>query len=130
VGRSDVGPRVTHVLGIVVVNLRGTSGNTLYRVLLLVYVPRETPFRVLLLVNVGPRATHVIGYCRYLYYVAPRATLYWLLLLVYEGPRTTHFTGYCRGSCEALGNTLYWASLGLMWGTFINGFKTILFLKY
>jgi hypothetical protein len=34
--RSDVGPLVTHVLGIVVVNLRGASGNTLYWVLLLV----------------------------------------------------------------------------------------------
>jgi hypothetical protein len=52
-------------------------------------------------------------------------TLSWLLLLVYEGPRTTHFTGYCCRLCEVLGNALYWASLGLMWGAFINGFKII-----
>jgi hypothetical protein len=36
VRRSDVGPRVTHVLGIVVVNLRGALGNALFWVLLLV----------------------------------------------------------------------------------------------
>jgi hypothetical protein len=47
------------------------------------------------------------------------------LLLVYEGPLTTHFTGCCGGLCEVSGNTLYWASLGLMWATFINGFKII-----
>jgi hypothetical protein len=52
-----------HVLGIVVVNLRGASGNTLYWVLLLVYVPRATHYWVLLLVYVGPRATHFTGYC-------------------------------------------------------------------
>jgi hypothetical protein len=52
-------------------------------------------------------------------------TLYWLLLLIYEGPWTTHFTGYCCGLCEGSGNTLYWAPLGLMWATFINGFKII-----
>jgi hypothetical protein len=33
--RSDVGPRVTHILGIVVVNFRVASGKTLYWVLLL-----------------------------------------------------------------------------------------------
>jgi hypothetical protein len=52
-------------------------------------------------------------------------TRYWLLLLVYEGPRTTHFTGYCCGLCEGSDNTLYRASLGLMWAAFINGFKII-----
>jgi hypothetical protein len=61
VRRSDVGPRVTHVLGIVVANLRGAS----YWVLLLVYVPLETLYWVLLLV-----------------YVGPRATLYWVLLVM------------------------------------------------
>jgi hypothetical protein len=50
-------------------------------------------------------------------------------LLVYEGHRTTHFTWYCCGLCDVLGNTLYWSSLGLMWGAFINGFKIILFLN-
>jgi hypothetical protein len=50
VGRSDVGPRATHLLGIVVVCLRGASGNTLYWVLLL-------------LTYAGHRGTHFTGYC-------------------------------------------------------------------
>jgi hypothetical protein len=54
--------------------------------------------------------------------------IYWVLLLVYEGPRDKHRTGYCCGLCEVSGNTLYWASLGLMWAAFINEFK-IIFLK-
>jgi hypothetical protein len=41
--------RATHVLGIVVVNLRGALGKTHYLVLLLAYV--------------GPQATHITGYC-------------------------------------------------------------------
>jgi hypothetical protein len=42
VGRSDIGPRATHLLGIVVC-LRGASGNALYWVLLLLAYagPRE-----------------------------------------------------------------------------------------
>jgi hypothetical protein len=66
-------------------------GNTLYWVLLLVYV----------------------GYSCWLC-CASGNRRYWLLLLVYEGPRTTHFTGYCCGLCEVSGNTLYWASLIIM----------------
>jgi hypothetical protein len=146
VARSDVWPRVTHVLGIVVVNLLGASGKdtllgivvglcgasgTLYWVLLLVYVPRATLYWVLLLVYVGPLATHFTGYYCWLC-CALGNTLYWLLLLVYEGPQTTHCTGYCCGLCKVLGNTLYWSSLGLMCGAFIShvsGFKIILFKK-
>jgi hypothetical protein len=90
------GGRATHVLGTVVVNLRGASGNTPYWVLLLVYV----------------------GYCFWLC-CASSNTLYWLLL-VYEGHRTTHFTGYCYGLWEVSGSTHYWASLGLMWGAFFR----------
>jgi hypothetical protein len=96
----------------------------LYWVLLLVYVPRTTLYWVLLLVYV-PRAT--LYWVLLLVYVGPPATHYWLLLLVYEGPRTTHFAGYCCGLYKVLGSTLYWASLSLIWGAFINGFKIILF---
>jgi hypothetical protein len=51
------------------------------------------------------------------------------IVVGYVVPRTTHVTasGYCCGLCEVLGNTLYWASSGLLWGAFINGFKIILF---
>jgi hypothetical protein len=146
VGQSDVGPWVTLVLGIVVVNLRGASGNTLYWVLLLFWcgASGNTFYWVLMLVYV------------------PRATLYWVLLLVYVGPWATHFTGWVLllvmlrlgqhillaivvSLWGALDNTPYWVLLlvmrgfgqhtllgiiiGLMWGAFINGFKIILFLK-
>jgi hypothetical protein len=37
------------------------------------------------------------------------------IVVGYVAPLATHFTGYCRGLCEVLGNTLYWASIGLMW---------------
>jgi hypothetical protein len=65
----------------------------------------------LLLVYVGPRATHFTGYCCWLtkeygvsgntlYWVlllglcwASGNTFYWVLLLVYVGPWVTHFTG-------------------------------------
>jgi hypothetical protein len=84
--------------GIVDIGLHGASGNTLCWVLLLVHV--------------GPRATHL---------------LYWILLLVYVGARATHFTGYCCWLTWGLvqhtslgivvglrgdsGNTLYWVLL-------------------
>jgi hypothetical protein len=118
----------------IVVGLCGASGNTVHWVLLLVYV--------------GPRATHLTGYCWFMWHLGQHILLgivvglglcgvlllvmlrlgnthYWLLLLVYEGPLPTHFTEYCCGLCEVSGNTLYWASLGLMWAAFINGFKII-----
>jgi hypothetical protein len=57
-------------------------------------------------------------------------TLYWVLLLVYVGGLGRHTSlGIDVGLCGASGNTLYWASLGLMWAAFINGFKTIFFQK-
>jgi hypothetical protein len=93
------------------VGLCGASGNTLYWVLLLAYVPQATLYWVLLLVYVGPRATHFTGYCYWLC-CASGNTIYWLLVLVYEGIGqhtllgivvgyvrfwTTHFTGlHCR----------------------------------
>jgi hypothetical protein len=44
------------------------------------------------------------------------------------GPRVTHVLGIVVVNLRgASGNTLYWASLGMMWGTFINGFKIIFF---
>jgi hypothetical protein len=46
--RSDVGPRVTHVLGIVAVNLREASGNTA---------------GYCCWFDVGPRARHFTGCC-------------------------------------------------------------------
>jgi hypothetical protein len=84
------------LLGITV-GLCGTSGNTLYWVLLLV------------MLRLGQH------------------TLLALLLLVYEGPRTTHFTDSIVVGYARFGATLYWASLGLMWGAFINVVKIILF---
>jgi hypothetical protein len=84
------------------------SGNTLYWVLLLVYVGAsgDTLYWVLLWVYLG---------------------LHLVLLLVYEGPRDKHLTGYCCGLCEASGNTPYWTSLGLMWAVFINAFQNNIF---
>jgi hypothetical protein len=51
---------------------------------------------MLLLVYVGPRATHFTGYCCWFTKVcgASGSTLYWVLL-AYVGSRATHFTGYC-----------------------------------
>jgi hypothetical protein len=65
-------------LGNVVVSLCGASGNTPYRVLLLVYV--------------GRRATHFTGYC----------------CLVYVGLGQHTLLGIVVGLCGALGNTHYW----------------------
>jgi hypothetical protein len=62
--RSDVGPRVTHVLGIVVVNLCGASGKTLYWVLLLGYVRPPGNYWVLLLVMQGFGQHTLLGIIR------------------------------------------------------------------
>jgi hypothetical protein len=59
-----------------------------------------------------------VGYCCWLRCASGNTFTGWLLLLVYEGPRTTHYTGHGCGLCEVSCNTLYWASLGLMWGAF------------
>jgi hypothetical protein len=50
---------------------------------------------VMLLVYVGPRATHLTGNCCWFTkaYEASGNTLYWVLLFVYVGSRATHFTG-------------------------------------
>jgi hypothetical protein len=88
-------------------------------------------FWVLLLVYMGPRATHFTGYCWFMWRLGQHTL--WVLLLVYVGivvgyvsPRATRRTGYCYwfmrglgqhtllgyccGLCEVSGNTLYWAS--------------------
>jgi hypothetical protein len=62
VGRSDVGHRATRVLGIVVVNLSGASGNTLC-CWSDVGPAGNTLYWVLLLVYVGARVTHFSAYC-------------------------------------------------------------------
>jgi hypothetical protein len=52
---------------------------------------------MLLLVYVGPRATHFTGHCCWLTKVCGVSgnTLYWVLLFGLRGPRATHITGYC-----------------------------------
>jgi hypothetical protein len=81
------------LLGIVV-GLCGASGNTFYWVLLLVYV--------------GPQATHFTGYCCWFMWGLGQHTLLGIVvglcasgntslgfaLLVYVEPQATHFTGY------------------------------------
>jgi hypothetical protein len=158
VGRSDIGPQVTHVLGIID-NLCEASGNTLYWVLWLVWcgASGNTLYWALLLVYVGPRVTHFTGYCCWpmclrqhftgyccwfmwglgqhtllgivVGYVVLRQHTLLAIVVGYVVPRTTHLTGYCCGLYEVLGSTLYWASLALMWGAFISGFKINLFLS-
>jgi hypothetical protein len=106
----------------VVVSLCGASGNTLYWVLLLVYV--------------GAWATHFTGYCCWFtwglgqhtllgivvgLHGALGNTLYWVLLLVYMGPRATHFI--VDGLCEVSDNTLHWASLFVCYGSSAMGLK-------
>jgi hypothetical protein len=112
---------VQHTLLGIAVGLCGASGNTLHWVL--VYA-------------VAPRATYFSGYgsCWFMWGTVVgykcmlrhgQHTLLGILSLVYDGPLPTHFIGYCCGLCEVSGNTLYWPSLGLTWGPFINGFKII-----
>jgi hypothetical protein len=100
--RSDVGPRVTHVLGIVVVNLRGASGKTVYRVLLLV-------------LDVGPWVRHFIGCCCWFMWGLGQHTLLGIVV-GYVAPLATHVTGYCFGVRGASDNTLYWVLLWVMRG--------------
>jgi hypothetical protein len=85
---------------------------------------------MLLLVYVGPWATHFTGYCCWFYTKVGGAsgnTIYWVLLFGLRGLRATHITGYCClvyvglrqhtllgivvGLCGASGNTLYWVLL-------------------
>jgi hypothetical protein len=118
VGPCDVGPRATHLLGIIVVCLHGTLDNTLYWVSLLVYVPRTTLYWVLLLLHVVPRAIHpysgyrwclgkhtllgiVVGLCGVL-----------LLAMLCLGQHT--LLGIVVGLWEASANTLYGVGL-LLW---------------
>jgi hypothetical protein len=108
VGRSDVGPHATHLLGIVVVSLRGASGNTLYWVLLLAYAgPRGTHLTgYCCWFDVGLRATHFNGY-RFWFMSGPRQHTFntgYCCLFMCLGQR---FTGYCNavGLCGASGNT-------------------------
>jgi hypothetical protein len=120
-GTFDVGHLATHLLDIVV-GLCGSSGNTLYWVLLLVYV--------------GPRETHFTGYCCWFTWGLGQDTLlgivvglrgasgnilYWILLLVYVGPLATHFIFV--GLYEVSDNTLYWASLFVCYGSSAMGLK-------
>jgi hypothetical protein len=85
-----------------------------------------------LLVYVAPQATSLLGIfvdlCGGIVIELCCAwgnTLYCVLLLIYEGPQTTHFAGYCCGLLEVSGDTLYWASLGLMWAAFINNSRNV-----
>jgi hypothetical protein len=68
---------------------------------------------MLLLVDVGPRAIHLTGYCCLFTKVcgASGNTLYWELLLVYVGSRATLLLGIVVGFCGASDNTLYWVLL-------------------
>jgi hypothetical protein len=95
VGQSDVGPRATHLLGIVVVSFRGASGNTLYWVLL---------------VYAGPRATHFTGYCCW-FDVGLRATHFTGYRCWVSGS-TLLLLGIVVGLC-ASGNTLLGIAVGL-----------------
>jgi hypothetical protein len=97
--------------GNVVVSLCGASGNTLYWVLLLVYM--------------GPRATHFTGYCCWFMWGLGQHTLLGIVVGL-SGASATQFTEHCCwftwglgqrtllyivGLYEVLDNTLYWASL-------------------
>jgi hypothetical protein len=90
-----------HMLLGIVVGLCGASGNALYWILLLVYV--------------GPRATHFTGYCCWFTWGLGQHTLldivdgscggllqHTLLLLGYTKFRTTHFTGHHCSSAMGL----------------------------
>jgi hypothetical protein len=104
--RSHVGPRVTHVLGIVVINLRGALGNTLYWVLLLGLsgATGNTLLGIGLCVSGNTLLGIAVGLCE-----ASGNTLYWVLLLamLHLGQHTllaivvgyakfwaTHFSGH------------------------------------
>jgi hypothetical protein len=79
---------------------------------------------MLLLVYVGPRATHFTRHCCWLTKVcgASGNTLYWVLLLVYVGSRATHFTGYGCWFMWGLGqHTLLGIVVGHMWFTLASG---------
>jgi hypothetical protein len=108
------------LLGNAVVSLCGASGNTLYWILLLVYM--------------GPRATHFTGYCCWFMWGlgqhtllgigvgscgALGNTLYCILILVYVGARATHFI--VVGFYEISDNTLNWASLFVCYGSSAMG---------
>jgi hypothetical protein len=126
-----------HTLLGIDLGLRGASGNTLYWVLLLVYV--------------GLGNTRYTGYCCWFTWGlgqhtllgivglrgASDNTLYWVLLLAYVWPRATHFIGYCWwfmwgplathfidvGLCEVSDITLNWASLFVCYGSSAMGLK-------
>jgi hypothetical protein len=61
----------------IVVSLCGASGNALYWVLLLVYVGAsgDTLHWVLLLAYVEPRATHLTGYCWFMWHLGQHTLL-------------------------------------------------------
>jgi hypothetical protein len=121
---SDVGPRVTHVLGIVVVNLRGASGKTAYWVLLLV-------------LDVRPRVRHFTGYCCWLMWGLGQHTLPGIvvglcasgntlldIVVGYVAPLATHITGYCCWFTRGLGqHTLLGIVVGYarFWATHFTG---------
>jgi hypothetical protein len=128
-----VGPRATHFTGYCCwfTKVCGASGNTLYWVLLLVYVGS---------LHVGSRQHTslgiVVGSCG-----ASGNTLYWVLFFGLRGPQATHITGYCCWSMwglgqhtllgivvglrGALGNTLYWIWCGTSAMGLKYGFKII-----
>jgi predicted alpha/beta hydrolase len=130
-----------HTLLGIVVGLRGASGNTLYWALLLVYVePRQHTLLGIVLVYVGPLATHFTGYCCWFMwglgqhillgiavglFGASGNILHWVLLLAYVGPLVTHFTRYYCWVMLGFGqHILLCIIVGLMWA-FSSGFKNI-----
>jgi hypothetical protein len=154
VGRSDVGPRVTHVLGIVVVNLSGASGNTLYWVLLL--GPRQDTLLGIVVGSCEASGNTLTGYCCWFMCLGQHFTGFcWFMwgqhtllgiVLGYVVPQASNFTGYCcwfmRGLRQhtllgiVVGYARFWAT-HFTWQHYRsdvgrlhqNGFKIILFLK-
>jgi hypothetical protein len=84
-----------------IVGLCGASGSTPCWVLLMVYV----------------------WYCCWLCCASGKHTLLGIVVGLWgASDNTLYWVGLL---CNVSGNALYWASLGLMWAAFINGFKII-----
>jgi hypothetical protein len=73
-----------------VVGLCWAWGNTLYLVMLLVYVGPWATVHWVMLLGLGQHTLlgNVVGLCW-----ALGNALHWVMMLVYVGPWTTHFTG-------------------------------------
>jgi hypothetical protein len=137
VGRSDVGPRAPHLLGIVVISLRGASGNTLYWVLLLMWgLGQHTSLGIVvglcgasgnsllilgIVVSLCALGNTLLGFAVGLCGASGNTPIH-MVLLVYVASRATHFTGYCCwfiwGALLHLGQhtSLYWVMLLVLRG--------------